>query len=131
MGEEYTEQEFKEKCWFVYGIIIFRLAIGKLVYSSEGKAHSVEFDWEKGLSKILIGWFHSHPQGCGLYPSFDDERTMKSWVRTIERPLICGIMHKQREHGVFCYLFKREANKKVTFKPIRFKLFKNFFIGIV
>lgn len=121
---------FKEKCWFVYGLTIGPFVLGKLVYVSEGEAHCVEFDWEKGLSKFLIGWFHTHPKNCSLSPSSEDERTMKSWVRTLERPLLCGITHNDLL-DLNCFIFKRWPAKKVNMKPLKkSKLYKHFFIGI-
>jgi len=127
---------FKERCWFLYGFKIGRIVIGWLKYHSEGETASVEFDWEKGLNRFLLGWFHTHSDSFGLRPSSEDAKTMRAWVRTLERPLICGIMHEQKRKKEFlwrvCYLFKRWPGKKVNYQPIMSdKLLKNFYIGLL
>lgn len=136
MSAEFIEHiTFKERCWIVYGFWIGPFVIGKLKYLSEGETCSVDFDWQKGLSKYVLGWFHTHPESVSLSPSNEDIKTMKSWVRTLERPLICGIMYdnkKMKRELLWrsCYLFKRWPNKNVYYQPImKDKLFKNFYIG--
>lgn len=122
---------FKEKCWFLYGIQIGRFVIGFLKYDSQGEECFVEFDWKKGLAKFLIGWFHTHPTGVSLSPSSDDQKTMRSWVRTLEKPLVCGIMHENKK--LKCYLFKRKTRSStdIVYQYMTWdKLFKNFYIGV-
>lgn len=130
--------QFKEKDWFLYGFIIKRLIIGFMIFDKEGEPHSVEFDWKKGLAKFLIGWFHSHPRTAPLRPSTEDQRTMRSWVRALDKPLICGIIYTQRKKidstWRSCYIFKRwpDEDRSVGYKPIsRSKLIKNLYIGIL
>jgi len=109
---------FKEKCWFLYGIKIRNITIGYLKYSALGDSVSVEFDWKKCFSKYLLGWFHTHSTYSSLYPSFEDIRTSRSWVRTLERPLVCGIMYEHKtiskmQHS--SYIFKRLYPDKGTY----------------
>ncbi|MDD5649834.1 MAG: hypothetical protein PHF86_05340 [Candidatus Nanoarchaeia archaeon] len=137
MQEESIElTTFKERCWTLYGFKIGKFIFGWLKYLDEGEEFAVEFDWRKGLSKFIIGWFHTHPTTVTLNPSKEDKKTMRSWVRTLERPLICGIMydHKKRREFLWrnCYLFKRWPGGNVNYQPImRDKLIKHFYIGIL
>jgi hypothetical protein len=131
-----TSNQFKEKGWFLYGFIIKRLIIGFMIFDNEGEPHSVEFDWKKGLAKFLIGWFHSHPRTAPLRPSTEDQRTMRSWVRALDKPLICGIIYTQRtkKDSMWrsCYMFKRWPDGSVGYRPVsKSKLFKNLYIGIL
>jgi len=99
-----------EECWFVYGFKFLNLYIGFLKYHSIGSAAEVDFDWEKVLaSKNLIGWCHSHPDHFEV-ASGTDHKTMRSWVRTLEKSLICCIKCKTTIKGHVCYIFRR--NKK-------------------
>lgn len=119
---------FKETCWFLFGIKLGPFYIGKLQFHSRGEECSVEFDWEKGLSKFLLGWFHTHPHQVSLSPSGEDQKTMRAWVRTLEKPLICGIINESGEQK--SYLFKRDKNKKIVYQSLKTKLLKTFFIGL-
>ena len=90
MKEKYTD--FKERCWTIYGFITNSIIIGFLKESSINrtrKTNSVEFGWEKNLSKFVIGWFHTHNNDIALKPSQEDEKTMRSWVRSFNKPFIC------------------------------------------
>lgn len=125
--EKYIEQqEFRERCWFIYGFWLGSIAIGWLKYNSIGENQSVEFDWKKCLSKFIIGWFHTHSNQLELVPSEEDKKTMRSWVRSLNKPLICGIMYDNKKKC--CYLFKRwpEYNK-ILYEQKNAILIKNFF----
>lgn len=117
---------FFEQCWFLWGIRIGPVYIGITTYNSIGKTCSVEFDWEKGLSKFLLGWFHTHPKEISLEPSSEDQKTMRSWVRTLERPLVCAIGHGKKFQ---VYIFKRN-DKKIIYKSMKTMMIKSLFIGI-
>jgi hypothetical protein len=84
---------FKEQCWIIYGIKLGAYYFGLLKYESEGEVCSVEFNWKKGMNRFLLGWFHTHPSHIDLLPSEEDSKTMRSWVRSLEKPLLCGIRH--------------------------------------
>jgi len=82
---------FKEDCWFVYGMKVGSLYVGRCVHHSQGSAGGVDFDWELAWKKKPIGWFHSHPGEKFTQPSSTDHKTMRSWVRAFGRPVLCGI----------------------------------------
>jgi len=118
---------FVEECWFIYGFKFLNLYIGFLKYHSTGSAAEVDFDWEKVLaSKNLIGWCHSHPDNFEV-TSEEDNKTMRSWVRALEKPLICCIKCKTNKKRQNCYIFKR--NQKTIEKQLtKSFLFNNLLI---
>lgn len=118
--------DFQECCWFLWGVRIGKYFIGWLQFHSRGEPASVEFNWEKGISKFLLGWFHTHPEGYGLSPSQTDQKTMRGWVRTLERPLICGIRDLQEYKT---YIFFRFKDSQICYKTIQSKIFRSLFIG--
>jgi hypothetical protein len=111
---------FKEKCWTLLGFKFGKFLIGYLKFSSEGENHSVEFDWKIGLSKFLLGWFHTHPSNTSLVPSQEDCKTSRGWVRALAKPIICGIMY-ENSYSKFSYfsvyVFKRFSNQ-IAYQPI-------------
>jgi len=86
------KNEFIEECWFLYGFKIGKFFIGGPVYHSAGTSGHVEFDWEKAMNPLLIGWVHTHPNGFGPRPSETDNSTMRGWVRGKNRSMVCGII---------------------------------------
>ena len=88
-----------EVIWFIYGIWIKNRFIGIKKYAGKGKEASVDFDWKKGTNPFVLGWMHTHPDSYGCSPSSTDEKTMRSWVRGLGRPMICAI--KANRPGIF------------------------------
>lgn len=84
--------DFKEACWFVYGLRIKDLYLGILVKQSTGGPASVDFDWQRAFKhrKYLVGFFHTHPEGVHELSQID-HRTMRGWVTSLGKPLICGM----------------------------------------
>jgi proteasome lid subunit RPN8/RPN11 len=108
-----------ENCYFLLGIKILWLRIGRVIYHSQGSVASVDFDWEKVYdSRWLLGFYHTHP-GNSINYSDRDRRTMRAWVSCRWRDLICGIWNEKRTERN-CYLFTKD--KKV-------RLIKDFFYG--
>jgi hypothetical protein len=87
-----NDEGFVERCWFIYGIRLGNIYLGFLKYHSRGTENGVDYqDWKSALNFFHIGWFHTHPGVGFLTPSQIDNRTMRSWVRARNRPLLCGI----------------------------------------
>jgi len=108
----YEEDNFFEKCWFIYGIKIKKIYIGIIVKHSNGKRAGVKFNWKKIYnSKYLIGFFHTHP-GHNIRYSCTDRDTMNAWVFCLWRDLICGIWSEDKSINN-CYLFKTNKSIKV------------------
>jgi hypothetical protein len=100
--------EFKERCYFLYGIQLFGNFIGVLRYHSQGTRDSVSFDPKGMLSKFFLGWFHTHPKGNPLF-SERDESTLWAWVTAEGRDFICGVISGSKTKAwVFqrCWLTK-------------------------
>jgi hypothetical protein len=125
------EKSFVEQCWFLYGIRLGRLYLGFLRYHSEGTAASVDFDWEKALSPLQMGWFHSHPGVKFLTPSSRDNKTMRGWVKARAKPLLCGIFC-QGEQKCYCYYkVGMDINREtiVARKPVYSRVHGSIFLG--
>ena len=113
-----------EKCWFVRGIQIGDVYIGRLQYHSEGSLASVDFKWSEALGKSLLGFYHSHPGGVPC-PSSRDDRTMRAWVKAEGRPMLCGIFSEGDQK---CFLYYRTKTNEVWYKAMRSRIFSNFVI---
>lgn len=62
---------------------------------TEGEPASVEFDHDWILEREetkgdVVGFYHSHPSGMPN-PSERDHRTMRAWVASFGKPLLCLI----------------------------------------
>jgi len=126
------DESFVEKCWFIYGLRLGRIYLGFLKYHSKGTAGSVDFDWHKALTPLLIGWYHSHPGVKFLTPSAIDDRTMRSWIKATNKKLLCGIFC-QDEQKCYCY-YKRGMNvakeSVIWVKPVKALFSGSVFLGI-
>jgi hypothetical protein len=80
-----------EVIWFIYGIWIKNRFIGIRKFAGRGKEASVDFNWKRGLNPFVLGWMHTHPGSYGCNPSSTDDKTMRSWVRGLGRPMISVI----------------------------------------
>lgn len=81
-----------EECWTIYGRWIGSFFIGCLKDHIVGETSTVSFDWKRCYKrKDLIGWYHTHLADKHLDPSLKDHRAMRSWVRGLGRPFLCGI----------------------------------------
>ena len=127
MGESFSEQ-----CWFIYGLRLGRIYIGFLKYHSKGTAGSVDFDWHKALTPLLIGWYHSHPGRKFLTPSSIDDRTMRSWIKATNKKLLCGIFC-QDEQRCYCYYkdgMDDDRESVIYRKPVRANFSGFMFLGV-
>jgi hypothetical protein len=125
------EENFFEECWFIYGVRLGGTYFGFLKYHSKGTAGSVEFDWHKALTPLCLGWYHSHPGEKFLTPSARDDKTMRSWVKGLMKPMLCGIFC-QEDQECYCYFKGPESTRRETvvrIKTIEAKLAGPFFLG--
>jgi len=105
-------KNFVEECWFIYGIKFFGKFVGFRVYHSSGTPGSVEFKWEKALSKFLIGWVHTHPSGI-THVSDTDDRTMRGWCIGLGKPLLCVVVADGQARA-WCYWKKRKSRHNIV-----------------
>lgn len=87
-----------EKCWILLGGVQESLWWGRMVKQTEGQPCSVDFNYNWVLNREefygdIVGFCHTHPSFLA-HPSSRDDRTMKAWVTSFGRPLVCCI------HGV-------------------------------
>jgi len=104
-------KNFTERCWFLYGFHFRKWYFGMLRYHSTGTAASVEFNWEKALSPFLIGWYHSHPGYKFLTPSEIDNKTMRSWIKGLNRSMLCGIFCSIHQR-CYCYYKSVQSTRR-------------------
>jgi hypothetical protein len=126
------EEGFVEECWFIYGLRLGRIYMGFLRYHSSGTVASVDFDWHKALSPLFIGWYHSHPGIKALTPSEIDNSTMRSWIKGLARPLLCGIICAW-EQQCYCYYKSGMSEKRESIicrRPVDAQILWPFFFGV-
>lgn len=114
------KEEFVEECWFIYGIRTKNYFFGFLVYQGAGSSGHVEFEWEKAMHPLLLGWVHTHPDGYGAYPSAMDNSTMAGWVRGKAQPLICGIFCEEKKNWFNYYRDFRGDISKVLILDVKY-----------
>lgn len=86
-----------EQCWMLVGGINGDLWWGeKFGPQSEGTPASVAFDPDFVIKREeehgdVVGFIHTHPSFTAHY-SMRDDRTMKAWVLSLGKPLVCCII---------------------------------------
>ena len=85
-----------EQCWILVGGWREDLWWGKRVKPTEGQQCSVRFNPQYVLDRDekyhdIIGFIHTHPGMSAHYSGIDD-RTMKAWVLSLGKPLVCCII---------------------------------------
>jgi len=131
-----SKSNFKEECWLLYGLRIytkFGLSfIGFQKYHSSGDRTSVEMDFNKADNALVIGWYHSHPGVSNVKPSGTDNSTMRSWVKAVYKPYLCGIRCGTNS-ACYCYAVAGLNKEKVTIvkkSNVRIYFLGPFFFGI-
>lgn len=114
----------REKCWFLVGKKIGQFYVGKIVYHSQGNTLKVDFDWESAVNERVLGFYHTHIDGLP-YLSDEDETTMRAWVRSEGRSMLCGVITDESQS---CWIFYRRAKSIRYMRMISF-LLGNLFIG--
>jgi proteasome lid subunit RPN8/RPN11 len=86
-----------EQCWVLLGGWKDDLWWGKCVKPREGHPSSVEFNplvkyiiEREEAHHDVIGFIHTHPTFTAHY-SMRDDRTMKAWVLSFGKPMVCCI----------------------------------------
>ena len=98
--------------------------MGLLEHHSIGGSALVEFDWKEAVDKSVLGFYHTHAAGIP-YLSSEDETTMKAWVCSEGRPMLCGVV-SEGEHT--CWLFYRREGK-IRYRQIHASVFGPLFIA--
>ncbi len=110
---------FNEECWIIYGKKVGKRYVGFRVYEGKGSPASVGFDWDKALKRAggIIGFHHTHPDGF-CRPSDRDHKTMRAWVVTEGRPLLCSITSGEKTG---CWIYARNKDRKIECQPVKMK----------
>ena len=84
--------EHNEECYVLWGAKWWKFWQGQCLSYSKGEPGGVEFDynWVEDNLNGVIGWVHTHPSMIAS-PSSKDDNTMRAWVFSLGRPLVCCI----------------------------------------
>lgn len=85
-----------EHAWVLIGESDQQLWSGRLQKLGSGTPCRVAFNWRDVLDREeqhgdIIGFLHTHP-GMAAIPSSVDHNTMKAWVASFGKPLLCAIL---------------------------------------
>ena len=100
-----------EECWLLIGERRGKVYLGQLLQRTTGKPESVDFDAAAALVREeshgdVIGFLHTHPS-CEAQPSRRDVNTMRAWVGSFGKPLLCLI---EGTDGLRAYLFETDTS---------------------
>jgi hypothetical protein len=81
-----------------------------------GEPARVEADWSWTLAreeerKDVMGFYHTHPRGCGVQPSGRDIRTMQAWCSALGKPLLCLIAEDGKPGFPMGYVFEHDEHR--------------------
>lgn len=111
------DRSFVEEVWFLYGLKVAGRYFGRLAYRNDGQVAQVRFDWAQAFFNkfggteanwSLIGFYHTHPGGHPS-PSSTDDETMGTWVKSMGKPMLCGIISGDNQK---CYLYQRATEDR-------------------
>ena len=95
MAGSSTKRRVVERCWTLVGRRQGHFWYARKVRPTRGSPAHVEFDAAWVLKREeskgdVVGFYHTHPSGMRL-PSQRDHRTMRAWVGSFGKPLLCLI----------------------------------------
>lgn len=97
MNEQPTDRNSSaiEHCWTLVGKRQGSVWFGQRIQPTTGEPTTVDFDGQWVLAREegegdIIGFYHTHPGGSPD-PSARDLKTMRAWVGSFGKPLLCLI----------------------------------------
>ena len=104
----------------ITGQIKGRIWYGRFNDIKIGTPVSVDFGWQWAMDreerkKDVIGFYHTHPFGAAI-PSARDIRTMRAWVSSLGKPLMCMI---EDNDEIMAYLFETDEDTGTPFVEIQ------------
>lgn len=111
-----------EQCWVLIGGWKDDLWWGKRVRSTEGHPVMVRFDPQYVMKREekygdVIGFIHTHPTFTAQYSNIDD-RTMKAWVLSFGKPLVCCI---QGTDGLKAWWYLNDEEPPVEYQAVKMR----------
>jgi hypothetical protein len=106
-----------ENCWILIGGLRDDLWWGKRNKPTEGEPCMVRFNAKYVLEREekyhdIVGFIHTHPTFSAHY-SLRDDRTMKAWVCSFGKPLVCCI---QGTDGLRAWWYLDDENPPVEYQ---------------
>jgi proteasome lid subunit RPN8/RPN11 len=100
------KRPFVERCWTLVGRHQGPFWYARRMRPTRGNPSSVDFDADWVLEREesggdVVGFFHTHPPGVPG-PSERDNRTMRAWVSSFGKPLLCLI---ESDHTLQAFLY--------------------------
>ena len=95
MARASAKRQKAEECWTLVGRRQGSFWYARRMRATRGEPSSVEFDSNWALDREeskgdVVGFFHTHPSGS-TDPSQRDLKTMRAWVSSLGKPLLCVI----------------------------------------
>jgi proteasome lid subunit RPN8/RPN11 len=95
-----------EHCWTLVGQHRAPFWLARRMKPTRGEPASVEFDAAWALLREetrgdVVGFYHTHPAGPPE-PSARDHRTMRAWVSSLGKPLLC-LIESEGKLAAYCY----------------------------
>jgi hypothetical protein len=106
-----------ERCWTLVGRRQGPFWFARRVRPTSGDESSVGFDADWVLRREetrgdVVGFYHTHPAGMPE-PSKRDDRTMRAWVGSFGKPLLC-LIEADRNVAAYQYLDDNAAAAKLA-----------------
>jgi len=103
-------KEGREECWVLLGRRQGRVWYARRTSYTVGEVHEVGFDAAAVLAREekrgdVVGFYHTHPAGRAS-PSTRDLKTMRAWVDSFGKPLLCLI---EGVNGLVGYRFESDT----------------------
>lgn len=108
------EPEFAEHCWTLIGWRKERIWFARRTQATTGESSRVDFDGQWVLDREetvgdVVGFYHTHPGGSAE-PSDRDLKTMRAWVGSFGKPLLCLI---EADENIYAFRFDDDECKGV------------------
>ena len=109
MARASTQKPVAEQCWILVGRRLGPFWHARRTRRTSGDPASVSFqaDWVLSREEVkgdVLGFYHTHPAAVPG-PSQRDDHTMRAWVGSFGKPLLCLI---EADRHVTAYLYSSD-----------------------
>lgn len=117
MGRSSAKRSVVERCWVLLGRRQGSFWYARRQRPTSGQLAGVEFDptWVLNREETkgdVIGFYHTHPNGSPNL-SRRDVKTMRAWVKSFGRPLLC-IIESSNQLTAFCFDNDHSRGRSLT-----------------